>query len=47
LRRKRTLKSWAAGADRRKVIKRAASDLARGLKDTDCRTRSGPAAKKR
>jgi hypothetical protein len=32
---KKTLKSWAAGSGRRDIVKRAASDLARGLKDTD------------
>jgi hypothetical protein len=34
---RKTLKSWAAGSGRREVMKRAASDLARGLKNTDCR----------
>jgi hypothetical protein len=37
LRRKKTLESWAAGSRRRDVIKRAASDVARGLQDTDRR----------
>jgi hypothetical protein len=40
---KKTLKSWAAaGGRRREVIKRAASDVARGLKNTDCRASSQP-----
>ena len=40
VRRKKTLKSWAAGAGRRDVIKRAAADVARGLEDTDARSRA-------
>jgi hypothetical protein len=35
--RKKTLKSWAAGSGRRDVMKRAAADLARGRRNTDCR----------
>jgi hypothetical protein len=41
LKRKRTLRSWASGPTRREVIKRAASDLERGLKNTDCRLPDG------
>jgi hypothetical protein len=38
-----TLKSWAAGRGRREITKRAAEDLQRGLKDTDCRGVDKPA----
>jgi hypothetical protein len=36
-RRGKTLRGFAATPDRRGVIKQAASDLQRGLQDTDCR----------
>ena len=46
MRRKKTLKSWASGAGRREVIRRAASDLAQGQKDTDCRGQARPGGRK-
>jgi hypothetical protein len=46
MRRKKTLKSWAAGAGRRDVIRRAASDLEQGQKDTDCRGQARSSGKK-
>jgi hypothetical protein len=36
-RNRKTLKSWASGPTRREITRRAASDLERGLKNTDCR----------
>jgi hypothetical protein len=46
MRRKKTLKSWAAGAGRRDVIRRAAADLEQGQKDTDCRGQVRSSGKK-
>jgi hypothetical protein len=42
VRRKRTRKTMRRYADPRPLIKQAASDLARGLEDTECRGRSKP-----
>lgn len=40
--RKRTRKTMRRYADPRPLIKQAASDLARGLEDTECRGRTKP-----
>lgn len=40
--RKRTRKTMRRYADRRPLIKQAASDVARGLEDTECRGQSKP-----
>jgi hypothetical protein len=40
--RKRTRKTMRRYADPRPLIKQAASDLERGLEDTDCRVRDKP-----
>ena len=46
-RRGKTLRGFAAKRDLRGVIKQAASDLQRGLEDTDCRGAAARKAKRR